>query len=152
MDKRIDAIKRIWTRYREQIAYLFFGGVTTLVNIGAYFCLHSLMGLDSDLANVIAWILSVLVAYFTNRRWVFRSRTTGLAALREFVAFVGGRVITGLMDQGIMHLAVKVVGPRYIAPAYARLWDNGMKLASNVLVVILNYVFSKLFIFRRKAD
>ena len=146
----IEKLKALFRRYPEQISYLFFGGVTTLVNMAVYFVMHTALGLDSDASNAAAWVISVLVAYVTNRRWVFHSHTRGMAAVREVVSFVGARVATGLMDQGIMHVATKIVGPKLIAPAYAHLWDNGMKAASNVLVIILNYVFSKLFIFRRK--
>ena len=136
-------------RYREQLAYLFFGGVTTLVNIGCYALLHTVLGMGSDAANAIAWAVSVAVAYVTNRIWVFQSRTRGRAMLREFGAFVGGRVLTGLMDQGIMHLAVEVLGPRLIPVSFRPLWDLGVKVASNVLVIVLNYVFSRWFIFRK---
>ena len=135
-------------KYREQLAYLFFGGVTTLVNIAVYALLHAAMGVNSDAANAAAWVLSVLVAYLTNRRWVFQSRTRGKAMLRELGAFVAGRAATGLLDMGIMHVAVEVLGPRLVPAAYRKLWDMGVKLASNVIVIVLNYVFSKLFIFR----
>lgn len=152
MNHTLEKLRDLFTRYREQIAYLFFGAVTTAINLATYFALHSVMGMDSDIANVIAWVVAVVAAYVSNRKWVFNSRTTGRAALREFAAFVGARVVTGVMDQAIMHLTVKVLGPKLIAPAYTNLWDNGMKLASNVLVIILNYVFSKLFIFRKKDE
>lgn len=143
---------RAWIRkYREQLAYLFFGGVTTAVNFIAYALLHTALGMGSDAANLIAWALAVLVAYLTNRRWVFDSHTRGTAMLRELGAFVGGRVLTGAMDMGIMHVGVEVLGPR-LAPAGMRnLWDMGVKLVSNVLVIVLNYVLSKLFIFRDRS-
>ena len=128
------------TKYREQLAYLFFGGVTTAVNIAAYALLHVGMNMHSDIANVIAWVLSVLVAYVTNRKWVFQSRARGGAMLRELLSFVAGRLLTGLMDQGIMHVATQIIGPRFIPEASRRLWDMGVKLASNVLVILLNYV------------
>ena len=146
----LQRIKKLVQKYREQLAYLFFGGVTTLVNIATYALLHTALGMHSDLANAIAWAASVAVAYVTNRRWVFGSRTRGAAMLREIGSFVGGRVLTGLMDEGIMHLAVEVLGPRLIPAHLRHLWDLGVKLASNVLVIILNYVFSKLFIFKRE--
>ena len=142
-------MKELFRKYREQIAYLFFGGVTTAVNVAAYALLHVMMGVHSDIANAIAWVVSVLVAYVTNRIWVFRSHTRGRDMLRELMSFIAGRVLTGLMDQGIMHLATQVVGPRLIPEAGRKLWDMGVKLASNVLVIILNYVFSKVFIFKR---
>ena len=115
----MERIRRFVEKYREQLAYLFFGGVATVVNIGVYGLMHGLMDVHSDLANAVAWAVSVALAYVTNRKWVFRSRTRGRAMAREFGAFVAGRLITGLMDQGIMHLATQVVGPRFI-PAAAR--------------------------------
>ena len=143
-------MKSLFHRYREQISYLFFGGVTTLVNIGVYGGLHTLLGMHSDLANVIAWAVSVAVAYLTNRRWVFQSRSRGRAMLRELGTFVGGRLLTGVMDQAIMHVAVEIVGPRLIPAGLRRIWDLGVKLASNVLVILLNYILSKKVIFRRE--
>ena len=151
MEVGMERIRRFVEKYREQLAYLFFGGVATVVNIGVYGLMHGLMDVHSDLANAVAWAVSVALAYVTNRKWVFRSRTRGRAMAREFGAFVAGRLITGLMDQGIMHLATQVVGPRLIPEAGRKLWDMGVKLASNVLVSILNYVFSKVFIFRRDS-
>ena len=136
-------------RYREQLAYLFFGGVTTAVNILTYALLHTALGMQSDLANAIAWAISVAVAYVTNRRWVFESRSRGRAMLREFAAFVGGRALTGLLDEGIMHVAVEMIGPALIPAPARNLWDLGVKAASNVLVILLNYVFSKRFIFKK---
>lgn len=144
----MDKIKAILQKYREQLAYLFFGGVTTVINIGVYATLHSLLGMGSDLANAIAWAVAVVAAYLTNRRWVFRSHTRGRALLRELGAFVGGRLATGLMDEAIMHLAVEVVGPRLIPAAARTFWDLGVKIASNVLVILLNYVLSKRVIFK----
>ena len=136
--------------HREPLAYLFFGGVTTAVNVAVYALLHVALDVHSDIANVAAWVVSVAVAYVTNRIWVFRSRTRGTDMLRELGAFVAGRLLTGLMDQGIMHLATQVIGPRLIPEAGRKLWDMGVKLASNVLVIILTYVFSKLYIFRKR--
>lgn len=139
-------------KYREQLAYLFFGVVTTVLNVATYALLHVGMGMHSDAANAIAWLAAVITAYVTNRKWVFRSHTRGAAMARELGAFVAGRLLTGLMDEGIMHVATQVIGPRFIPADWRGLWDMGVKLASNVLVVILNYVFSKLVIFKRNRD
>lgn len=148
----MESLKAIITKYREQLAYLFFGGVTTAVNIGAYALLHTALHMHSDLANAIAWAVSVAAAYFTNRRWVFMSHSRGRAMLREMAAFVGGRVLTGLMDAGIMHVAVERIGPRLIPAGLRSLWDIGVKVASNVLVILLNYVFSRKFIFKNRPE
>ena len=144
-------LKEWLEKYREQLLYLFFGAVTTVLNIATYAILHVGMGIHSDIANAAAWIAAVTVAYVTNRIWVFRSEARGAAMLRELGAFMAGRLLTGVMDQGIMHVATQIVGPRLIPAAWRSLWDMGVKLASNVLVVILNYVFSKLIIFKRKS-
>ena len=141
-------LKSLFLKYREQIAYLFFGGVTTLVNIAAYAVL-SRVGLSTGVANAIAWALSVLVAYVTNRRWVFDSHSRGTAAAKELISFVACRVGTGLLDEAIMVLGVDRLGP-VVAPNHMALWGLGVKVFSNILVIILNYVFSKAFIFRKK--
>ena len=145
----MNKLKPLILKYREALAYLFFGGVTTLVNI-ASFALLKRAGLATGVANAIAWVLSVLTAYFTNRRWVFDSRTHGAAALREFVTFVACRVGTGLMDEAIVVLGVDRLGPAILPADRQALWALGVKVFSNVLVVVLNYVFSRLFIFRKK--
>lgn len=144
----MDKLKALFQRHREVIAYLFFGGVTTLVNIAAY-ALLSRAGLSTGVANALAWVISVLTAYFTNRRWVFESRASGGAALREFISFVACRAGTGLLDEAVMVLGVDVLGP-VVAPNHLPLWGLGVKVFSNILVIVLNYVFSKRFIFRKK--
>lgn len=147
--ERVMDLKEWFSKYREQLLYLFFGVLTTVLNIATYAALHVALGVHSDIANAAAWLAAVSVAYVTNRIWVFRSRTRGAALLRELGAFMAGRVLTGVMDEGIMHVATQIVGPRLIPAAWRSLWDMGVKFASNVLVVILNYVFSKRIIFKR---
>ena len=144
----MERVKSCWKRYREQIAYLFFGGVTTLVNMAALE-LFARLGCPTWLANAIAWVAAVLTAYFTNRRWVFVSRARGRDAIREFGAFIGCRAGTGVLDEVIMVVGVDVLGPALFQPV-PWLWRQGVKLFANVLVILLNYVFSKRFIFRKK--
>lgn len=142
---------QLWKRYREQITYLIFGVVTTAVNFVVYFTLTH-FGMGTGTANIIAWAVSVLAAYVTNRLWVFESDSAGKAAVREFVSFVGCRVGTGVMDAAIMVAAVDWLGPKFIAPVNMRLWESIVKILSNVLVVVLNYVFSKIMIFKKDRD
>ncbi len=146
----MEKLKALFVRYREAIAYLFFGGVTTLVNIAA-FALLKRLGLSTGVANAVAWVLAVLTAYVTNRRWVFASRSRGAAALKEFASFVACRAGTGVLDEAIVVLGVDRLGPMLVAPERQALWALGVKVFSNVLVILLNYVFSKLFIFKRKG-
>ena len=141
-------LKSLFLKYKQAIAYLFFGGVTTLVNIAAFALLRR-AGLSTGVANALAWVLAVLTAYFTNRRWVFDSRAHGAAALREFTTFVACRVGTGLLDEAIVVLGVDWLGPAIVPADRQELWALGVKVFSNVLVILLNYVFSRLFIFRK---
>ena len=146
----MNRLRHFITTHREPLAYLFFGGVTTAVNFAVYAGLHGALNVNSDLANAAAWVIAVAVAYVTNRRWVFMSRTRGADMLREAGAFVAGRVLTGVMDMAIMHLAVEVIGPRLVSAGARKLWDMGAKLVSNALVIVLNYVFSRVWIFKRR--
>jgi len=143
--------QKYWSKYREQIAYLFFGVVTTLVNFAVYFALTH-FGMATGVANIIAWAVSVLAAYITNRRWVFESDSAGKGAVREFVSFVGCRVGTGVMDEIFMIVGVDWLGPKLVMPARLRLWEIGVKIFSNALVIVLNYVFSKILIFKKSKD
>ncbi len=130
----------LFRKYKEGILYLFFGGCTTLVNIAAYW-LCDKIGLSTTLSTCIAWGLSVLFAYVTNRRFVFESKASGVRAIcREMLSFFSCRLATGLLDLGIMVLFVDVLK----CPGLL------VKILSNVLVIVLNYVFSKLWIFRKK--
>lgn len=134
-------MKQLLRKYREQLLYILFGGLTTLVNLLVYDLCARRLGLSTVLSTGAAWVLSVLFAYATNRRWVFESQARGPAAvLREMGSFFLCRLLSGLMDVAIMYVFVDL------------LHLNGMavKLASNVLVIIVNYVASKLLIFRRK--
>ena len=143
-------MKNLFIKYRALIVYVIFGALTTAVNIAVY-AVCTRFGMPTGWANALAWVLSVLFAYFTNRRWVFESQNTGLpAVLREFASFVACRLGTGVLDQIIMVVGVDVLGPMFIPEKHLYLWSLGLKIASNVLVIFLNYIFSKLIIFRKK--
>jgi len=135
----MEQMRELFRKYREMIAYVFFGGATTVINIAVYGGL-AFMGCSTGVANAAAWVISVAFAYVTNRRWVFGSGSRGKEALREAVSFVACRLGTGVMDEVIMIVGVDRL----------HLWGLGVKVFSNVLVIVLNYVFSKLFIFRKK--
>ena len=131
----------IYYKYREMWLYALFGLGTVLINLFVYSLFTETIDLGVLVANAIAWIFATLFAFYTNRRWVFRSEAKGAKEIgREFAAFFGARVGTGLLDMLLMYLCVDLLG-----------WnDMVMKLASNVIVVILNYVLSKFFIFKKK--
>ena len=128
------------TKYAEQISYVFFGGLTTLVNFGVFALCFHVLHLDTVPANVVAWIVSVLFAYITNRIWVFRSEKTGKRAiLRESIAFFTARGVTLVLETALMYLFIDWLG----------LNDLIVKILAQLFVVVLNYFLSKL-IFRGK--
>ena len=133
--------KALYTRYRDVIPYLFFGVCTTLVNMAAYWLAAYPLGRSMTASTVVAWVLAVLFAYVTNRRWVFRSSArTASEIMREMLSFFSCRLATGLLDLGCMFLFADVLG-----------WNDILiKALDNVLVVVLNYVASKLLIFRKR--
>lgn len=136
----VEKALELYRKYREMILYLIFGGLTTLVNIFSYFVLTDVGKIQYLVSTAIAWVLSVLFAYFTNRVWVFRSTASGAKAIaREMGSFFGCRLLSGVIDMGIMFVCVSVLG----------LPDKVIKILANVVVIILNYLFSKLFIFKK---
>ena len=130
-------------RYKSQLLYLFLGGCTTAVNVIVYgVCAHG-AALSTALSTAIAWVVSVLFAYITNRTWVFESRAnTASDILREAWSFLLCRLATFGLDLAIMYLCVDRLG----------LPDIPIKVLSNLLVIILNYAASKMIIFSKKES
>lgn len=138
MLKIVEFIKK----YREVIMYLIFGVLTTIVNIASYLIFTKIFNLDYLISNVIAWVLSVLFAYITNKIYVFESKTVEKKLiLFEIISFFSFRLISGLIDMICMYIFVSMIGFN----------DSIMKIITNVIVVLLNYIFSKLFIFNKKS-
>lgn len=127
---------------KEIIMYLIFGVLTTLVNIGTYTISTRIFQIDVYPSNVIAWIFSVLFAYLTNRKYVFNSKANGIKEIsKEIFSFYICRVATFLIDMLIMYLMVDMM----------KIDDLVSKVVVNVVVIILNYIFSKLIIFRKNT-
>lgn len=132
-----------WIRKRQTVlSYLFFGVCTTLINIAAYWVCAHIVRLGVMPSTVIAWIAAVLFAYLTNRKWVFHSQAvTADEIFKEMVSFFTCRLATGVVDWACMFLFVDILG-----------WNDVLiKAGANVLVIVLNYVASKLVIFRPKT-
>lgn len=133
-------MRELLNKYREVISYCIFGAGTTIVNIVVYYvCAHPL-NISTVLSTCIAWVLSVLFAYITNKIWVFQSKTTGIKEIiKELLFFFACRFLTGLLDVGIMYMTVDRL----------HLDDMIMKVISNVVVIIINYLASKILIFKK---
>ena len=134
-------LKKLFEKHKAFLMYGIFGVLTTVVNLVVYNLCYYKAGMNNTISNVLAWILAVAFAYITNKIWVFDSKSWKMSVLRrEVTAFISCRLATGIMDVVIMYICVDILG------WHAML----MKLASNVLVIILNYIFSKLIIFKKR--
>ncbi|WP_410320081.1 GtrA family protein [Methanobrevibacter sp.] len=121
---------------RELVLYVVFGAFTFLVNIVTYFLFQSVMGINYLVSNVLAWFFSVLFAYITNRTWVFESKSPEI--LKEMSLFFGGRIFSGVVDTVLMYLFIDVLV----------LGNTFSKIVVQIIVIVLNYVFSKLIVFK----
>ena len=134
-------------KYEEAVNYLFFGFLAFVVNMVSYAGAAWVLGADNEnvvlvlVSTSFAWIVSVLFAYWTNRTFVFKSKVTGKTGVwKEFSAFVGARIVTGVMELVIMYLMVDL----------ANVNDMVSKFVCNVIVIVSNYIFSKLWVFKKK--
>lgn len=139
----MEKLRALLRKYRELIAYVIVGGLTTLVSMALYYgstwtFLDGNDPLQVQIANVISWVGAVAFAYVTNRVFVFQSRNT--AIFREMLSFVSSRVLTLLLDMGCMWLLVTAIGIDH----------RIAKLVSMVLVTVGNYIISKLLVFKKK--
>nr|WP_251006088.1 GtrA family protein [Carnobacterium sp. ISL-102] len=133
-------IKKLISKYDEVIGYLVFGGLTTVVNIVVFYLFDSILGVHYLFANAIAIIVSILFAFFTNKKYVFKSATpTFQLWLKEFSLFVSFRLLSAVFDMGSMWLLVDGLD----------LDANWAKIITQFIVVVLNYAFSKFFIFKQ---
>lgn len=133
----------LFRKYRSLVFYAVFGVFTTLVNMGAYWLCFNVLGIPNVPSTIVAWFLAVSFAFITNKLWVFDSKSFDAKTLKhEIPTFFGARIATGLLDVLIMYLAVDVMH-----------WNSMVwKMISNVIVIVLNYIASKLVIFRKNGE
>lgn len=128
---------------REVIMYVIFGVLTTLVNLVISFVLVGAFKIDGSIASAIGIITSILFAYFTNRKWVFNSQAKGIKEkLNEFWKFIAGRLVTMIIEQG----GVMILYGGLNLPF------TPVKLSLTIIVIILNYIFSKFFAFKTNNE
>ena len=122
---------------RQIILYGIAGVITTLINIVAYWALTRLLALNVTLSTAIAWLVAVVFAFWSNRVWVFHSSGK---ILTEAAEFLSARIATGILDVVVMFVFADWL-------AFPDVW---VKAVSNIIVIILNYVLSKVFIFKEE--
>lgn len=138
----MDNIKELYLKYKEIINYLIFGVLTTVVSLATYYiCVYTFLNPDNSLqlqvANIVSWIAGVTFAYITNRKFVFESEEQ--EKLKEAGKFVTSRIATLLTDMLIMFIGVTIL----------KLNDKIIKLISQIIVIIANYLLSKMLVFRK---
>lgn len=144
-----------YKEHKEVLMYLFFGACTTLVaiiffaipiaflNFGETVIFGLTIDLDSMAANIISWVIAVLFAYVTNRIWVFDSRVTGAAAIaKEMASFCAGRLFTLVVESVLLNICTTALIMNEVLA----------KVLCSIVTIILNYVISKLIVFRRKKE
>jgi putative flippase GtrA len=132
-----DLIRKHW----DVLSYLFFGVLTTVVNYVVYLPCYNLLGLSAAVSNAIAWVFAVAFAYLTNKPFVFKSHDwSAKTVFPELVKFVACRIGSGVLETVLLLITVDWMD-----------WNgNIMKLITSVLVVVLNYVGSKLLVFKKQ--
>lgn len=144
-------MKKIWNlykKYEEIINYLVVGGLTTIVAIGSKLLLLATIldqtnGLELQIAEIISWFLAVTFAYVTNRIFVFKSKTSGSKCAREIFNFFKGRIVTQLIQMFIMWFFVTLL------ELDSNVWVLVFTLVCQVMQIVLNYVISKLLVFKK---
>lgn len=137
----IEKIKSLIHKHWDIISYLFFGVLTTAVNYLIYLPCHNWLDMSAAVSNSIAWVGAVIFAYLTNKPFVFQSHDWSLKVVGpELAKFVGCRIGSGVLETAILWIFVDGL----------HFDGNWMKILTSVLVVVLNYVASKLLVFRKK--
>jgi putative flippase GtrA len=139
----LPGLRKLYSPYKKHKAillYMLFGGGTTLVNILSFILFNSVFSMSAPVANLPAWVLAVLFAYITNRLWVFDSHIRGRGLWREIGLFFGGRLLTLGIEEVMLIVFVE----------YMKLNDLLIKILATIVVLVLNYIFSKLFVFKKK--
>lgn len=136
----LQRIRNLVVKYWDILAYLIFGVLTTVVNYIIYLPLFNLLGMSASVSNAVAWVGAVIFSYLTNKPFVFHSHDWSMKiVVPELTKFVTCRVGSGLAETLILLVTVDILG-----------WNGNIwKLVTSVLVVVLNYVSSKLVVFRK---
>lgn len=127
----------LYKKYKEIINYLIFGGLTTLISIITYALFAKVFNIDYLISNVLSWVLAVLFAYITNKIFVFESKSK--KNIKEITSFFFFRVVSLIMEMIILYVFVDML----------HIDDLVTKIIAQVIVIVSNYVFSKVFVFKK---
>ena len=140
MKKMIEILKKVLTK--ETILYIVFGLLTTLVNIITSTALLEIFKIEGNIASTIGIIVSIIFAYFTNRKMVFNSEAIGIKEnFKEFLKFILGRAFTMILEICGVYLLYTILGVNYVVS----------KLLMTIIVIISNFFISKFFAFKKST-
>ncbi len=140
MNRLFNTIRRLCTKYRELIIYGIFGVLTTGVDFGVYWLLTRLAEVDTLPAQIAAITAAIIFAFITNKKWVFKDKRVGLREIAsQFASFASMRVLSGAFQTFCVWLFCDIMG----------LYDMAVKAVVAIVVILANYVFSKLIIFKK---
>lgn len=136
----LNIFEPFYKKNKEMLLYLFFGGLSFIVSVATYAFFNMSLGLSVLLANVLSWIITVMFAFLTNRVWVFEAPTKTLKDFTaQMISFYSGRIVTLVIEEAILVLFIDMLGFGSIA----------VKIVAQIVVILLNYVISKVFIFKK---
>ncbi len=142
-------ILNLYKKYKEIINYLIVGGLTTFIGVGSkllllFTCLDQTNGIQLQIAEIISWILAVTFAYYSNKAFVFYSSSKGKESLKEAVNFFKGRIFTQIIQMLIMWFFVTLL------KLNTDVWVIIFTLICQILQIVLNYIISKIYVFKNK--
>lgn len=139
----VKLIKTLWKKHEEAMNYLFWGGVAFVLSVILFYLFANVMGLYEQIANILSWIICVIFTYLTNRFFVFKSKIKGLKRIgKEFSDFVTARILTLVMENLILFVMIDLL----------TIHNMIAKLVGQFVVIVSNYILSKLWIFRKEKD
>lgn len=128
-----------YKKNKEMLLYLFFGFLSFVISISTYALFNKALNINELLANIFSWIITVMFAFFTNRIWVFDSHTESMEEfVKQMLSFYWGRVVTLVIEEIILFVFITLLGMSSML----------IKVIAQVVVIVLNYVISKLFVFK----
>ncbi len=121
-----------------------------LLNMSLFYLFVNVWKISTGLGNILDTIMCVLFQYFTNKIWFFESKNNGKKAIKEFIQFILARGLTAIIDQIFVVVGLDFFVVKYISYSQQGIFSVGIKILSNIIVIVLNYIFSKLFVFNKK--
>lgn len=139
----IKLIKELFNKYKELIMYGIMGVLSTIINIITFAICEKLFGINALISNIIAWIAAVIFAYITNKLFVFESKSFRKdVLLKEITSFTSARIFSLLLEEIIIYVMIDIMNINSLI----------VKIFSNIVVIVVNYIFSKLVIFKKKDN